>query len=140
MLFRSILPFLASIGLFGVFYHVKVKGKAAGIVTKIAPYTLGVYLLHENVGLRYTWQKWFGVEWIMQGASDSIYGNSMLPDVMRLLLGTGAAVVCVFAGGVIIDMVRERIFVLLHRIFLRFRVYRGMVALVEKADFTFKRN
>ncbi len=139
MEYNHILPFLASIGLFGVFYHMEIKGKTARIVTKIAPYTLGVYLLHENIGLRYTWQNWFGAEQIVHGTWGIVKGNGMLPDVVGLLLGAGAAVLCMFAGGIIVDMARERLFVFLHGLFLHIRIYRELVGLVEKADLTFQR-
>ena len=117
----------------------EIKGKTAMIVTKIAPYTLGVYLLHENVGLRYTWQNWFGAEQIVHGTWGIVKGNGMLPDVVGLLLGAGAAVLCMFVGGIIVDMARERLFAFLHGLFLHVRIYRELVGLVGKADLTFKR-
>ncbi len=60
--YNHVLPFLAAAGLFGAFCRVRLRGRAADMVNRIAPYTLGVYLLHENLGLRYTWQKWLGAE------------------------------------------------------------------------------
>ncbi len=60
--YNHVLPYLAAIGLFGAFARLRIQGRAAGIVNRVAPYTLGVYLLHENIGLRYSWQKWLGAE------------------------------------------------------------------------------
>ena len=74
--YNHVLPFLAAAGLFGAFCRVRLRGRAADMVNRIAPYTLGVYLLHENLGLRYTWQKWLGAEGLAAavGNADSGFG------------------------------------------------------------------
>ncbi len=79
--YNHVLPFLAAVGLFGIFRKVQVKGKAAAAINRIAPYTLGVYLLHENLGLRYTWQKWLGAEGLAEPTG----------RLWRWLKGAGAA-------------------------------------------------
>ena len=58
--YNHIFPFLASVGLFCLFLDSDIRGKIGSVAVKIAPYTLGVYLLHENLGVRYAWQKWLG--------------------------------------------------------------------------------
>lgn len=111
MEYNHILPFLAAAGLFGAFCRLKVSGRFAAIVCRIAPYTLGVYLLHENLGLRYTWQNWLGAERLlrlmpsqsdMNGAGRLGMGNSPV----SLLLYTLGAVICVFVVGILADMLR----------------------------------
>lgn len=93
--YNHIFPFLASIGLFLTFIMTDVSGVLAKVVNRTAPYTLGVYLLHENLGVRYAWQNWLG--------ADSV------KSVPGLLIGVLAAVAVVFTVGVAVDFVRERI-------------------------------
>ena len=51
--YNHIFPFLASLGLFCLFLDSSIQGKIGSVAVRIAPYTLGVYLLHENLGVRY---------------------------------------------------------------------------------------
>ena len=109
MAYNHILPFLAAVGLFCAFRRLKVSGKFAAFVCKIAPYTLGVYLLHENLGLRYTWQNWLGAEALLDRTTPSWYdfpGFLRLQSVGGLLLYVAVAVVCVFTVGILVDMLR----------------------------------
>ncbi len=123
--YNHILPFLAAAGLFAFFRGIAIQGRGAKVINRIGPYTLGVYLLHENLGLRYGWQKWFGAG----------QGNR---DLIELLLGTLAAVVCVFTAGILVDMMRKRLFVLLHRGLMRVGAYRRVVKAIDRADSTFQ--
>lgn len=118
--YNHILPFLAAAGLFGVFKGMRVDGKIAGVINRVAPYTLGVYLLHENLGLRYSWQKWLGAE--------------RISTVQGLLLGTLAAIVIVFVCGVAVDAVRKGVFRLLNRVLMNIGIYRKIVEGIEKVD------
>lgn len=118
--YNHVLTFLASLGLFGIFLHVKVPESFGKIINRIAPYTLGVYLLHENLTLRYAWQNWFGADKV-----NSIPG---------LLWSTVCAVVIVFVAGVILDMVRARIMRGLHVLFSKMGIYQRLVSVVERID------
>lgn len=122
--YNHILTFLAAAGLFGAFKGLCIQGKIARVINFVAPYTLGVYLLHENLGLRYSWQNWLGADRI----------NS----VPSLLLWTSAAVVCVFVCGVAVDMVRKWNFKLLNRILINLKFYRKIVAGIERVDGFFR--
>lgn len=111
MEYNHILPFLAAAGLFGAFCRLKISGRFAAFVCRIAPYTLGVYLLHENLGLRYTWQNWLGADRLLglmpiqPNMSDS--GRlGLCCSSVSLLLYTLGAVICVFAVGILADMLR----------------------------------
>ncbi len=90
--YNHLFVLLAAVGLFGWF----LRGKGEGIIGRAAawagPYVLGVYLLHENMGLRYAWQSLFGAE--------------RIHTVPQLLLGTATAVICIFITGVIVERVR----------------------------------
>ena len=138
--YNHLLPFLAAVGLFGVFYSLRIKGKAVDIIYKAAPYTLGVYLLHENLGLRYTWQKWFRAEQMVSLVSTSENGNGAFGAVAGLFLWTAIAVICVFVCGILADIVREWIFRILHQVLSCFRPYDRLVSIVKKADAAFKRD
>lgn len=123
--YNHIFPFLASVGLFCLFLDSDIRGRIGSIAVKIAPYTLGVYLLHENLGVRYAWQKWLGAEQI----------NGVVP----LLLWTMIAVIVVFALGIFVDFVRKTICGGLHRGFLHIRPYRILTEKIQSVDRLFKR-
>lgn len=122
--YNHIFPFLASVGLFGLFLRISISGRFAGAVKRIAPYTLGVYLLHENLGVRYAWQKWFHSEQV-----DSVAG---------LFIWTAAAVVCVFAVGILVDAVRAFVMKLLHEGLCKLAPYRRLVNKVRAVDEMFR--
>ncbi len=124
MEYNHILPFLAALGLFGAFARMEIKGKIADVINYIAPYTLGVYLLHENLGLRYTWQRWLGAERV------SCVGD--------LLLRTLAAVLGVFFCGILVDMLRARLMEGLHGLLCRLKVYRKLIGRIEDVDNLFR--
>ena len=110
MEYNHVLPFLAAVGLFGAFRRLKVSGRVANFVCKISPYTLGVYLLHENLGLRYTWQNWLGAGLFTvikcPPGSEWMIGMRRVTVAGSLLLCTGLAVVCVFVAGILVEMLR----------------------------------
>ncbi len=132
--YNHVLPFLAAVGLFGIFRKVQVKGKAAAAINRIAPYTLGVYLLHENFGLRYSWQDWLGAD---RAASAMAEGG--WSGVVSLLFWTLAAVAAVFLCGILADMARRWIFHLLHRGLSCLSPYRRLVERIEGVDAEFRR-
>lgn len=95
--YNHLFVFLASVGLFMFFLQVKIKdGWFSRLVCKIAPYTLGVYLLHEHVYIRYLWPKWFGCEKV-QGT-------------VSLIISALTAVVVVFVVGIFVDFIRSFLF------------------------------
>ena len=123
--YNHIFPFLASLGLFCLFLDSSIQGKIGSVAVKLAPYTLGVYLLHENLGVRYAWQKWLG--------SDRIDG------AVLLLLWTVIAVIVVFVLGILVDVIRKNICGGLHKIFLHIRPYRVLSEQIQTVDTMFKK-
>ena len=93
--YNHILALLAAAGLFGWFRLSKNEGVLANAAAAIAPHVLGVYLLHENIGIRYGWQEWFHADRIQ--------------NVGQLALWTVIAVICVFAVGIITEAVRSMV-------------------------------
>lgn len=122
--YNHILPYLAALGLFGIFLHVKVPENAGRWINRIAPHTLGVYLLHENITVRYVWQNWFAAD--------------RQQTVGGLLLWTLIAVAAVFAAGILTDMLRDMLMKILHALFNKTGSYRALVKKVEKADELFR--
>lgn len=131
--YNHILPFLAAAGLFGFFRGLQVKGRAAAFINRIGPYTLGVYLLHENIGFRYTWQSWFGCRQVAAELAADSPGA-----VGLLLLWTAAAAAAVFVCGILTDMVRKGVFDILHRGLCRLGFYRRLVKGMEAVDGMFR--
>lgn len=95
--YNHIFNLLASLGFFMFFLNVKIKdGLFANLVCKIAPYTLGVYLWHEHIYVRYLWPEWFGA------------GESQ--NVGIFLLKAFGTVLCVFVIGIVVDYLRGLVF------------------------------
>ena len=95
--YNHILVLVASVALFCAFINLKIpKGKVSEVICKIAPYTLGVYLLHENLAIRTKWQFWAGIENVRNGFV-------ILPHMM-------ITAIAVFVAGVMVDFVRVCMF------------------------------
>lgn len=131
--YNHIFPFAAAIGLFGVFQGIHLKGKGAELIGKVAPYTLGVYLLHENLGLRYTWQNWLGSHKAVAAME-----TGSISAVGILILWTVLAVAVVFVCGILADVLRTWIFKMLHRGLMLLAPYRWIVGKIEAVDQSFK--
>lgn len=123
--YNHIFPLIASVGLFEAFLNINIKGKLAGIITKISPYTLGVYLLHENFAVRYEWQKML--------RADRIDG------VGSLLIWTIVAVIVVFAAGIVADMLRAYLMRGFNAVFVHFRPYRYVTGKIKAVDELFSK-
>lgn len=118
--YNHVLTFVASLGLFGIFLHSKVSESFARVVNRIAPYTLGVYLLHENLTFRYAWQNWFGA--------------NRIESVGGLLLGTGCAVAAVFTAGILLDILRAWMMRKLHVLLNKTKIYQSCMTVLEKGN------
>ena len=142
MEYNHILPFLAAAGLFFAFRRLKISGRAAAFVCKIAPYTLGVYLLHENLGLRYTWQKWLGADTVQVLRPYQPYfsfaGRMSVVSVPGLLFCVILAVACVFTAGILADMLRERLMRSLDKGLGVLKPYRKLREQIFKLDQCFR--
>ncbi len=99
--YNYITIFIASIGLFGAFMHIDIGYRPW--INRIAGYTFGVYLLHDNIALRELWMKVPGME--------SAMGNWW--QVFHMLL----CIVIIFVCGVAVDVIRDVLFGLIGRCF-----------------------
>lgn len=95
--YNHILTLLASLSFFYAFMYWEAKeNKVVRFVSKIAPYTFGVYLIHENVAIRDLWTGWFLVEKVK---------DSLLFVPYMILV-----IVCLFVVCMAIDYIRACIF------------------------------
>ncbi|MBR1478185.1 MAG: acyltransferase [Lachnospiraceae bacterium] len=115
--YNHFFPFIASLGIVGVFKELRLPDGFGKFINRISPYTLGVYLLHENLGVRYAWQKLFG-------AAD-------IDSAGMLILRTVEAVIVVFTVGIIFDSIRNFIFKGLNKLLGAAKVY---ILIKEKVD------
>lgn len=113
--YNHILVLTASIALFCLFYHIKIKNDMVRrVIRRIAPYTPGVYLWHEHVAVRYEWPGW-------------LYDIIGTPDSFAMLLADVIiAAAAVFVIGIIIDMLRSLLFSGLHMLLSHIGVYRSL--------------
>lgn len=123
MEYNHVFVLLASLGLFMVFKNLNVTPKLATLTKKLAPFSLGVYLLHENIGLRYTWQNWLGA--------------NRIETVPELIAGVFVAVIVVFTCGILVDVIRKYIFGLVHRIGMKIAPYKAVCGWIERSDEVF---
>ena len=95
--YNHLLVLVAAIAFFYLFKEIRVpEGTISHIICKVSNYTLGVYLLHENIAVRNQWQFWAGIGNVGEGLG--IFPHMLI------------TVVAVFAAGVMVDFVRECIF------------------------------
>ena len=96
--YNHVLNLLAAVGIFYAFLNMKLstEGKLAKWVYRVAPYSLGVYLLHEQIDMRDLWPQWLGA---------SAEGN-----VFLLIIRCVVAVLVVYVIGTLVDMCRDVIF------------------------------
>lgn len=118
--YNHVFALLAAVGLFGWFLHGKGEGMIGRAAAQAGPYVLGVYLLHENMALRYEWQGWFGA--------------GEIRTVPELLIKTAAAVVCMFITGVIIERLRSWIVEILGRGLSRVKCWQKWTEKLAQAD------
>lgn len=106
--YNHILCLLSSIGLFMLFKNMKPwEGRTAEVIRRLAPYTFGVYLLHEHILVRYRWMQWFHI--------DAVRGSwAFIPH----MIGCAAAV---YAAGTAVDWVRAWVFRGVKKLFVRGR-------------------
>lgn len=101
--YNHVLNLFAAVALFCGFikWDITGEGVLVKLIRKVAPYTFGVYLLHEHVEVRLLWPLWCGADvnetpWMM---------------IFRAFL----SVVLVFCVGIAADMARGRVFTVVRK-------------------------
>ncbi|MCR4750652.1 MAG: acyltransferase [Lachnospiraceae bacterium] len=102
--YNYIFVLFSSVAFFYVWKYVSIEdGLFSRIICAVAPLTFGVYLLHENIGLRLIWP------YILGAHTSELF----IVSLCRMIL----AVVAVFVIGCIVDYIRTVIFTLVERAF-----------------------
>jgi len=101
--YNHVLVLFSAVSLFYVFHYLKLSPDTCvgKWICRIAPCTLGVYLLHEQIEIRMLWPKWLGAT-LDEGTG------------MMLLRALGA-IVLVFVVGICIDAVRRYLFLIVKK-------------------------
>ena len=98
--YNYFLTLIGAVALFYAFKQMNVKeGTITTLICNIAPYTFGIYLLHENIAIRHLWPLWLGIE----GVKGSLL---FIPQMVF-------AIVVVFVCGIIVDFLRTKLFKIL---------------------------
>lgn len=126
--YNHILVLIASVALFYAFCHIEIKNRIVSrVICRIAPYTLGVYLWHEHIAIRYEWTGW-------------LFDITGVPDSPAyLILDVLFAVAAVFAIGILLDMLRSLLFNKLHMLLLHINVYRRLDEWLERLSIGHKK-
>ncbi|HKM34574.1 MAG TPA: acyltransferase [Lachnospiraceae bacterium] len=114
--YNHIFVLIASVALFYLFTFVTIKHNLwEKLIFKIAPYTLGVYLLHEHTAIRYEWPEFiFKITGIP---------NGMISWLLSLIL----SVILVFTAGILVDMLRSQLFCWINSLLSHFTIYRKLI-------------
>ncbi len=100
--YNHVFVLLASVGLFAAFKNIQIReGKAAEMIRRLAPYTFGVYLLHEHILVRYEWMGWLQIEKVRETWM-------FIPHMFVCIL-------LVYLVGTVTDFVRAYLFEGIHR-------------------------
>lgn len=124
--YNHVLPFIAAVGLFAAFLQLRISedhiiGK---IICKVAPCTLGVYLLHENLGLRYAWQP--------------LLGSEKVNSVGGLILSVCIAVFVVFFAGILLEAARKALLRQIYKLLSLVGPVKSLLNRIENLDGLFK--
>jgi len=93
--YNHVLVLAASVALFTFFLKIKVSKKAGIVFEFLGKYSLGVYLLHENLSIRYAWERLFGCDKIT-----GVIGSLVMPLIAGIVI---------FITGVLIEFAGCRI-------------------------------
>lgn len=102
--YNHILCLFTAVALFYTFLHLRIQeGKISRGIVAVAPYTFGVYLLHEHLLVRYEWVKWLNVS-----QDDNIF-MFVVNLLWKCLL--------VLIAGLLLDFFRAKVFDLCIKVF-----------------------
>ena len=124
--YNHVLVLLASMALFCAFLKFRIPEKAGKVFAFLGKYSLGVYLLHENLSIRYYWEPLLGSELATSPAG-----------VIGMALYAG---ICVFIAGVIVDYVCSLFAGFMLNCLKEAPVIKTIATLIKKADGAFENN
>ena len=104
--YNYILVLFSSIAFFYIWKYTDIpQGKLSDLICAVAPLTFGVYLFHENIGIRLLWP------YFLWANTSQLF----LVSLCRMII----AVIIVFAVGCIIDFLRSKLFTLIGKAFTK---------------------
>lgn len=108
--YNHIIDLFGAVSLFYVFLNLQTDSKRGigRLCCTIGPYTLGVYLLHEHVEIRFLWPKWLMAD----------PGENPFFMVLRCFCAVGL----VFIVGVLVDFIRSCLFGFVEKLFVKKKV------------------
>ena len=118
--YNHLFVLFASVALFMAFLKLKVSKKVGGVFAFLGKYSLGVYLFHENLSIRYAWEP--------------LLGCNKATTVISVIGYALYAGIFVFVIGVLIDYVGSILAGCVLRILKNTPVIKGVAAAIEKAD------
>lgn len=121
--YNHILVLITSIALFTGFLSLRIPVKVGQYFGIVGKYSLGVYLLHENLSIRYAWEKLLGCE--------------KVNGVASVILMTLMAAIVVFIIGVIVDFCGSFAAFCILSALKKTKVGKSFTGLMKKADFVF---
>ena len=97
--YNHIFCLIGAVSLFYVFKDGSIKvGKVSEIICRLAPYTFGVYLIHEHKLVRYLWPEWAHVE--------AVTGSwSFIPHML-------GCIILIYCLGSAVDFIRAKLFLI----------------------------
>ncbi|SEP96988.1 acyltransferase [Butyrivibrio sp. TB] len=124
--YNFILCLIGALGLFSTFRYIKVKeGYVAKFARLLAPFSFGIYLLHEHLEIRDRWVEW------MKG----IYGNvpATIPGMAGHLI---SCILTLFVSCVFVDWIRSVIFEFVERVCVNTKFWKKLMDIDKelKAD------
>lgn len=124
--YNHILTLASAVMIFIFFLNVRVSEGAGKVFAFLGKYSLGVYLLHENLSVRYYWQPLLFCE-----------KTTSVINVMAFAFFAG---IIVFVAGVIVDFVSSKICGAALNTLKKAPVFNKISAAVERADMAFAKS
>ena len=121
--YNHILVLITSIALFTGFLSLRIPVKVGQYFGIVGKYSLGVYLLHENLSIRYAWEKLLGCEKV----------NGVASVILMALM----AAIVVFIIGVIVDFCGSFAAFCILSALKKTKVGKLFTGLMKKADSVF---
>lgn len=119
--YNHLFTITGAVALFYTFYYLRVNSqKVSAIVCKLAPYTFGVYLLHEHINIRYEWPRFLGAE--------------RCDTVVSLVFGWLIAIMVVMVIGIAVDYLRSLLFTWMGRWVAKTKIPQMMALVDEKLN------
>ena len=121
--YNHIFVLAGAVMLFMAFLNLNISEKAGRVFAFLGKYSLGVYLLHENLSVRYYWE--------------SLLWSDKTSGVIQTIVFPISAGIIVFLTGVIIDFITSRIAFRVLAILKKAPVFKSFFSFIGSVDMRF---